>query len=230
MNFKRTELEVEDQTQQPKDINSIKMEPVRVKTGYAGKRASEKKWRKRKVDVLGLEQAKSAEDRVCCVKDSAVADANFEGVDFKSDDLMTKRGKMACQTSGGDPRNIPEVVRKAMDVKDPVRDVEGHILGVVDYKKGRKMMRDTSGCDPRDIPEVVRKATDVKDPVHDLEGHTPGVVDLEEGMKMVQGLSGADLRDIPEVVSEAMDVKVPVHDMEDHTPGEENVQEGRKMV
>ena len=162
-------------------------------------------------------QERTSKNTICCVKDSTVADLEFASVDFKSDDLVKERGKMDCRMSGCDARDIPEVVRKAMDVKDPVGDIEGHTSVVVDFKKG-------------DIPEVVRKAMDVKDPVHDVEGHTQGVVDLEEGMKMVQDMSDGDLRDILEVVREAMDLKVPVSIMDDLTPGEDNFQEERKMV
>ena len=169
-----------------------------------------------------LMQERTTKKTVCCVKDSTVADLEFASVDFKSDDLVKERGKMDCRMSGCDLRDIPEVVRKAMDVKDPVGDIEGHTPVVVDFKKGRKMVRDTSGCYLRDITEVVRKAMDVKDPVHDVGGHTQGVVDLEEGMKMVQDMSCSDLRDILEVVREAMDVKVPVRIMYDLIPGEDN--------
>ena len=46
-------------------------------------------------------------------------------------------------TSGGDPRYIPEDTRKAMDVTDPVCDVEGHTpMMEVIWKKGEIGQKD----------------------------------------------------------------------------------------
>ena len=205
----RTEagIKVEDEDHWTKDI-----------VGPGGM-VHEEKWKTRKVgEALGKSQERTVKDRVCCVKDSTVADAKFGGVDVKSDDLSNERREMDCKMSGCDLRDIPEVAREAMDVKDPVHDMEGHTQEAVDLDERRKMVQDTSGCDPRYIPEVARKAMDVKDPVHDMEGHTQEAVDLDERRKMVQDTSGCDPRYIPEVTRKAMDVTDPVCDLEGHTP------------
>ena len=291
VNFKTKELEVEDRAVQPEERSTGKAQPVRVKTGYAEERASQKKWQRRRVgDVLGQAQGQSAQDRVCCVKDrteagikveyeahwtkdivgpggmvheekwktskvedalresqerttkntvccvkdSTVEDAKFGDVDSKSDHLWKKRGKMACQTSNCNLKDILEVAKEAMDVKDPVGDVESHTPVVVNFKKGRKMVQDMSGADLRDIPEVAREAMDVKVPVPDMGDHTPGEDNFQEGREMVRDISGCDPRYIPEVARKAMDVTDPVCDLEGHTPmmevfwKEEERENGRK--
>ena len=253
VNFKTKELEVEDRATLPEDRRARKTQPVMAETwqrrrvedvlGQAqdksaqdrvccvkdrtetsvkvedeahwtkdivgpGGMVHEEKWKMSKVgDALGKNQERTAKDRVCCVKDSTVADA----------ELLKERGDMDCKMSGCDPRDIPEVAGKATDVKDLVHDVEGHTPREDNFQEGRKMVRGTSGCDPRDIPEVVREAMDVKVPACDMEGHTPGGDNFQEGRKMVRGTSGCDPRDNPEVSRKAMDVTDPVRDVEDHT-------------
>ena len=222
VNFKRKELEVEDKAQRPEDRHCRKTEPLRGKTkcaADAGKIVGEGRQKKRKVgEAVGKSQERTVKDRVCCVKDSTVADAKFGGVDVKSDDLSKERREMDCKMSGCDLRDIPEVAREAMDVKDPVHDMESHTPGAVDLEKGGKIVRGTSDCDQRDIPEVARKAMDVMDPVREVEDHTPGEDNFNEGRKMVRDISGCDPRYIPEVERKAMDVTDPVCDLEGHTP------------
>ena len=60
-------------------------------------------------NVLGQAQNKSAQDIVCCVKNSFMDDVEVASVDFKSDDLLKERGEMDCKMSGCDLRDIPEV-------------------------------------------------------------------------------------------------------------------------